>query len=167
MPDEKKRKWQQQYAQRNKAQIKAKNRAYYEANKERIKARNSAWRAANPERMDALRKAWAEANPGDVLERVKRYQATPQGNAVAMCSNAKKRTRNNRIRPAWSDRFVEAEMYALARLRTKLTGIAWHVDHIVPLNSPLVSGLHAHTNLQVVTKSENMRKFNHHWPDMP
>lgn len=42
-----------------------------------------------------------------------------------------------------------------------------NVDHIVPLNHPLVSGLHNEFNLSVIPKEENRMKDNLWWPDMP
>lgn len=69
--------------------------------------------------------------------------------------------------PEWSIKFFVEEAYRLARLRTKLTGIKWHVDHIVPLRNRLVCGLHAHTNVRVIPASVNCGKRNLHWPDMP
>jgi hypothetical protein len=41
------------------------------------------------------------------------------------------------------------------------------VDHIVPLNHPLVYGLHNEHNLQVISKKFNAYKSNLFWPDMP
>jgi hypothetical protein len=52
------------------------------------------------------------------------------------------------------------EIYELAQLRTKITGIKWEVDHIVPLTNSKVCGLHVPWNLQVITKYENARKWN-------
>jgi hypothetical protein len=60
----------------------------------------------------------------------------------------------------WRNQFFIDEIYDLAVRRTKTTGFQWHVDHIVPLNHPLVCGLHVEHNLQVIPGVDNCRKQN-------
>ncbi|KVP16997.1 hypothetical protein WJ84_01615 [Burkholderia ubonensis] len=80
---------------------------------------------------------------------------------------ARRQLRLRQAYPAWANDELIAEAYALARLRTLATGIPWQVDHIVPLNSDLVCGLHWEANLQVIPAVANLAKSNNWWPDMP
>lgn len=54
--------------------------------------------------------------------------------------------------------FVTKEAHELRKLRNEVTGIEWHVDHIVPLNGKDICGLHIWSNLQVIPKVLNLRK---------
>ena len=65
------------------------------------------------------------------------------------------------------DRFLINEIYDLARQRTKLLGIKFEVDHIVPIMSDIVCGLHSPDNLQIIPAKINHKKSNKFWPDMP
>lgn len=49
--------------------------------------------------------------------------------------------------------------------KAKETGMV--VDHIVPLISKIVCGLHCENNLQLLSHTENSSKANRYWPDMP
>lgn len=69
--------------------------------------------------------------------------------------------------PAWADLQAIRAVYEEAERLTRETGIKHHVDHIVPLQSEYVCGLHCEANLQVLTESENCSKNNRYWPDMP
>ena len=50
--------------------------------------------------------------------------------------------------------------YKLAALQTKITGESWHVDHVIPLQGKLVSGLHVPSNLKAIKGVDNISKKN-------
>lgn len=57
-------------------------------------------------------------------------------------------------------KFVTLEAHALRKLRNQMTGIEWHVDHVLPLKGETVSGLHIWSNLQVIPAKLNYSKRN-------
>jgi hypothetical protein len=63
--------------------------------------------------------------------------------------------------PKWFESESVEKVYQEAANR------GWQVDHIVPIISGLVCGLHCHANLQILEPSINMSKKNRYWPDMP
>jgi hypothetical protein len=69
--------------------------------------------------------------------------------------------------PCWADKKAIRAIYAFASNLQKTTGERVHVDHIVPLHSKIVCGLHCEANLQILAASENSTKGNRCWPDMP
>jgi len=87
--------------------------------------------------------------------------------ARANYDQANYRAQKLKSTPVWANKFFIREAYALAVLRTKIVGSRFVVDHIVPLNSNLVCGLHCERNLRVIPERENLLKSNRHWPDMP
>ncbi|MDP3939632.1 MAG: hypothetical protein Q8R92_16065 [Deltaproteobacteria bacterium] len=107
-----------------------------------------AWREANPEKWADVKRRWRKSNPGKVV-----------------ASNTARQERT--ATPAWANEFFIEEIYELAQLRTRLTGYEWHVDHVVPLRSKIVCGLHVEFNLRVIPAVHNLAKGNRHWPDMP
>jgi len=58
--------------------------------------------------------------------------------------------------PIWADLNKIKEIY-------KNCPEGYHVDHIIPLQGEIISGLHIETNLQYLTETENLRKGNK-WP---
>ena len=58
------------------------------------------------------------------------------------------------------DYWIIEQAYELASLRTKMFGFSWEVDHVLPMQGKIVSGLHVPTNLQVIPARLNRQKTN-------
>ncbi len=81
-------------------------------------------------------------------------------------SGAVRRRKVRRAKAAWSSWTDMAVLKRWARVMTTFHNETYVVDHIVPLSSEFVCGLHCIANLAVITKAENDRKQNRWWPDM-
>ena len=143
------RRWQERNPERFKELSRAGKRRYYAKHKESSIARSASWLRANPEKRKAIRRRFYENHVAKIALATRRYYA-----------------HRDKATPPWAIQFFMDEAYRLARQRTKMLGYKWVVDHIVPLNSPIVCGLHAHTNLQVIPHITNAIKSNKVWPDM-
>lgn len=132
----------QQYREEFGDKHRACSRAWYQKNIERARAK-SKWYHDNldPEEKRRVRREWKKAN---------RAYCTFESRTGAQA-------RRKRL-PAWAALDAIREFYEVAAEMTAKTGEQWHVDHVIPLRGKLVSGLHVHTNLQLLTAQENLRK---------
>jgi hypothetical protein len=150
---------------KNKEKIQASNEKWRKANRKRINELSMAWYMRNKEKATLTRKNYTLANPERVRERRLRNYAKNSDRYTAAL--ALYRAKKRKATPVWANSFFIGEAYHLAKLRTKMLGFPWHVDHIVPLKSKQVCGLHVENNLRVIPGVENIRKGNHSWPNMP
>ena len=78
----------------------------------------------------------------------------------------RRRQRKAQATPPWSDPEAMRDIYNHAeKLSTKI-GILYTVDHVVPLLSKTVCGLHCEHNMNVIRADINNTKSNETWPDM-
>ena len=132
------------------------------ANKEKSCAYSKKWADANKDRRRQIENSWKSANPEKVKEYNKKagrkWAKNNKGkrNAIDM---KRKASLINRT-PAWADAEKIKSFYIEASKMSKYTGVPHEVDHIIPLQGRIVSGLHVPNNLQVITRSENRSKQN-------
>ena len=124
------------------AGIKAK-RDYYDRNRDTVIARASARPA---EQRKLHREKYKAQNP----ELYKAFVGV-------------RRRRHKNATPKWitpEQKLAMRQLYLHAQALTKMTGERYVVDHIIPLISPDVCGLHVPWNLRVITQEENLKKSN-------
>jgi len=154
-------------------------KSWYEANKEKVAEYNREWRKNNKLKVKAQNARYREKNRESLNEKCREYSRTNRESINATKRAYKKKNpvvhRESRMRryaqkikavPPWFDRVQVKAFYIHARFMTEQTGVPHEVDHIVPLRSEFVCGLHCHQNLQVITQAENRKKNNRYWPDM-
>jgi hypothetical protein len=132
----------------------------YESNRKapNLRALQDAWRSRNwervnkqarermaksPEKRALAFKKWRLQNMAECAERSRRRDAAKRG-----------------ATPSWANQEAIKAFYVEARRLTELTGIPHEVDHIYPLVSDAMCGLHVEHNLQILTKSANSAKKN-------
>lgn len=123
--------WQTTYRNNNKESLKEKRKKYYYENKQKEIEYAKKWNFKN---IDKLRAKYA-----------------------------KRRALKNKATPPWltKEHFHQIQQfYTQAIILQKQTGIEFHVDHIHPLQGKNICGLHVPWNLQVIPKSENLKKGN-------
>ena len=139
-----------------KACCKEKAKEYYQANKEKVKE----YREANKERINEYAKEYRETNKEDIRLKKAYYQRTNPDKISARM--AKRRATKLNATPYWAELDKIKVLYEKAKWLESLTGLKYDVDHIVPLNSDKVSGLHVWHNLQILEASLNKQKSNKH-----
>jgi hypothetical protein len=94
----------------------------------------------------------------------KKYVKENSSKYAAHSSN--RRAAELRATVKWSSKEIMEDYFKRAAAWSKLSGENWEVDHIVPLKSKKVCGLHCQQNLTIVEASKNRSKGNRWWPDM-
>lgn len=94
-------------------------------------------------------------NKSTILSRMETYYQNNKKDFFARA--AKRRASKLQATPKWADLGVIKEIY-----RTCPEG--YHVDHVIPLQHPLVCGLHCEFNLQHLSAHENLSKGNKYEP---
>lgn len=118
-------------------------RSYYEKHTELVKIKAA---SRPPEQRRQYRKNWKDKNPLEVKASIN-----------------DRRRRHKNATPTWLTKEQKAQIrqfYLDAITTSRIVGVQYVVDHIVPLRSDVVCGLHVPWNLVVITQEENLKKSN-------
>jgi len=132
-------------------------------NPQQVKKHNNTQYALHSESLKARSRIFYEQNAEVLREKGRDYQKKNLHKFAA--NNAKRDAAKLQRTPAWlteDDKWIMAQAYELAVLREKVVGGKWHVDHIVPLQGKVVSGLHVPNNLQILPAKLNRSKSNNY-----
>lgn len=137
--------------------------------RECVNSYTAAWQQRNPdafkrwyeENRDSRAEYWAKWYDENREHRAASYAAWARNNKHIINSIiAKRSAAKKRAIPSWADHEAMRAVYAQAAWLTETTGVRHEVDHIYPLQGESVCGLHCEANLQILTKTENIRKSN-------
>jgi hypothetical protein len=145
---------EQRIKERERVRLATRKKYWEDPEKYRALAREDIRR--NPEKHAARLSKWKSENQ----EKVKAYRQRPATKEKARFFTSRRRAIKKQAIPSWANLDAIELIYAQCP-------DGWHVDHIVPLVSKLVCGLHCEANLRHLPAFENMSKNNRHWPDMP
>jgi hypothetical protein len=161
------------------------NRTYRNNNADKIKTQTRAYSAKTTLRRREVTKKWNKENKerkkktdqarynnfkaegrlseyyGNVdkernKQRARMWRQMNQGRVNATI--ARRRSSVLKATPPWAEYDQIIKIYQEARRLTVQTGIPHEVDHIIPLKSKIVCGLHCMSNLQILTADENNKK---------
>jgi hypothetical protein len=144
---ERRSQWKKEYYQNNRESISQHNKEYYQSNKDKASQRRKKWYQNNRDKALLCDKEWRQDNPDK-----------------ARAGYARRRATKRNATPSWANKAAIAQIYAEALWLQDFTGEPYHVDHIVPLKSDFVCGLHVPANLQTLPGVENIAKSNRSWP---
>jgi hypothetical protein len=139
------------WVRENKEKALQQGREYHYRNRDKRLASQKAVRAADLKKYAAKQQEWRKNNMDYILS-----------------INALRRANKLQRTPKWlteEDKKKIKSIYKNARHLTVTTGEQHHVDHIIPLQGELVSGLHVPSNLQVLHWRDNLSKRHKYTPE--
>ena len=132
---------------------------YREVNREKIRLYQKAYVAKHPDRVRESRRSYVLRNPDAVAASAQKSRADDARKNYMNAYVRGRQARQKKATPIWVNMQKVRAVYAEAR-KIRKSGVNVHVDHIVPIKSDVVCGLHWEGNLQILPAVENIRKGN-------
>ena len=149
------------HRQNNKEEINTRKRKQYAIDPAAEYAKRSKWRKENPDKYKASKEANKEHHQKVMNDqywnrggREKHLKYMKDNRALYTFLASKRRANKKKATPKWLTKEHIEQMKEIYRTRPK----GYHVDHIVPLQSDIVCGLHVPWNLQHLEGKKNIAK---------
>lgn len=135
---------------------------YYFENYEKISEYNKKYEANNRELINRRRREWHANRSPELKEKHDKYlrQYRKDNRAKNAARNSRRRKAIELATPDWVNYQSIIDVYMQRENKSVKDGIVYHVDHIIPVQSKKVCGLHVPWNLQIITAEENIAKSN-------
>lgn len=164
----------------NKSALLEQSKEYYKNNKEKVLSTVKKYNDKNKESRNTyardrveesrlVQREYRKRNKDKVFATSKKWR---NSNRDKLRVNAiRRKARKLQAIPKWTkdcewEEFFISEIYHLSKISSEMLRVKFNVDHIVPLNSENVCGLHYSCNLQIMEWKANISKGNRWWPDM-
>lgn len=148
----------------NPERVLEKTARYRQRNREKVNSYSREKYAKDPEKHRKYSREYYQKNKESCRLTNKSWQ---QNNKHKLKSGwAKHRAKIKNAQPSWSSESVIEDFYWWAGEITRVCGENHQVDHIIPLQSDKVCGLHCEQNLQIIPRTQNQSKGNRWWPGM-
>jgi len=139
------------------------SKAWVESNKEHVKARKRKYRQnLSREKLDQENlKARIRYHANKEKQSIRKKLYRSKNKHITNANAAKRRAAQLNRTPKWVtefDLFKIQCMYKVAAMLTRVNKESWVIDHIIPLQGKLVSGLHVPSNLQFMRARDNESK---------
>ena len=158
------------YMEANKDGIKEKARDYHKKNKDKNNQRSKEYYHSH--KMEAIeydknrdkilvskqKAVMYKKNIAYYLKKSKEYYINNRDKYANR--TAKRRALKLKATPLWANKGYVLLFFKLAKIESERTGMKVEVDHIIPLTSKEVCGLHCEDNLQLLFSVDNKRKSN-------
>lgn len=112
---------------------------------------HKSYREKNTQRLSKYWLEWFHANKQKAKEIQNKYIKSEGGRKKRLESTLRRQQRVKTATPVWADLEAIKQIY-------ENCPEGYSVDHIVPIYSQIVCGLHVHYNLQYLTAVENVKK---------
>lgn len=103
---------------------------------------------------------WRKRNRESTREYMREYSKIPEQAVKKLARTRNRQAMKKNATPKWANQDYIRLFYEGAKIEAARIGEPVDVDHIVPLQHPLVCGLHCEQNLQLLVHKENLAKAN-------